>query len=100
MSLSCHAQGQGFSSSLDFARAPLKEKVLVAAEALQLVGSFTVEWITCEPLVLEVAARFKAHARLSATDSQIGATAISRQAVLIHKDPGVLRRRKGVGSLS
>jgi predicted nucleic acid-binding protein len=55
--------------------------------ALRLVDSFTIEWITCEPSILEVATRLKARGRLSTADSWIGATAISRQAVLIHKDP-------------
>ncbi len=58
-----------------------------AREALRLVESFTIDWITCEPSILEIAARLKARGRLSVADSWIGATAISRQAVLIHKDP-------------
>ena len=58
-----------------------------ARGALRLVESFTIEWITCEPSILEAAARLKARGRLSVADSWIGATAISRQAVLIHKDP-------------
>lgn len=58
-----------------------------ARDALRLVESFTVEWITCEPGILEVAARLKAQGRLSVADSWIGATAITRDAVLIHKDP-------------
>lgn len=58
-----------------------------AREALRLVESFTVEWISCEPVILEVAARLKAQGRLSVADSWIGATAITHLAVLIHKDP-------------
>jgi ribonuclease VapC len=58
-----------------------------ARDALRMVESFTVEWVTCEPVILEGAARLKARGRLSVADSWIGATAISRQAVLIHKDP-------------
>ncbi|HEX2229660.1 MAG TPA: PIN domain-containing protein, partial [Candidatus Binatia bacterium] len=58
-----------------------------AREALRLVDSFTIEWITCEPSLLEVAARLKARGGLSVADSWIGATAVSRQAVLIHNDP-------------
>ena len=58
-----------------------------ARGALRLVESFTIEWITCEPSILEVAAQLKARGRLSVADSWIGATAISRQAVLIHKNP-------------
>jgi ribonuclease VapC len=58
-----------------------------AREALRLVDSFTVEWVTCEPAILEMAARLKARGGLSVADSWIGATAIAREAVLIHKDP-------------
>jgi predicted nucleic acid-binding protein len=58
-----------------------------AREALRLVESFTVEWISCEPVILEVAARLKARGRLSVADSWIAATAITQKAVLIHKDP-------------
>ena len=58
-----------------------------AREALRLVESFTVEWVTCEPLILEGAARLKARGRLLVADSWIAATAISREAILIHKDP-------------
>lgn len=58
-----------------------------ARDALRMVESFTVEWVTCEPVILEGAARLKANGRLSVADSWIGATAISRQAVLVHKDP-------------
>jgi predicted nucleic acid-binding protein len=58
-----------------------------AREALRLVDSFRIEWITCEPSILEVAAQLKARGRLSVADSWIGATAISRKAILIHKDP-------------
>jgi predicted nucleic acid-binding protein len=62
-----------------------------AREALRLVDSFTIEWITCEPSILELAAQLKAHGGLSVADSWIGATAMSRQAVLIHKDPEFTR---------
>ena len=58
-----------------------------AREALRLLDSFTIEWITCEPSILELAAQLKSRGRLSVADSWIGATAISRHAVLIHKDP-------------
>jgi predicted nucleic acid-binding protein len=58
-----------------------------AREALRLVDSFSIEWVTCEPAILEVAARLKAGGGLSVADSWIGATAVSRQAILIHKDP-------------
>lgn len=58
-----------------------------ARDALRMVESFTLEWVTCEPVILEGAARLKAKGRLSVADSWIGATAIARQAVLVHKDP-------------
>lgn len=58
-----------------------------ARDALRMVESFALEWVTCEPVILEGAARLKAKGRLSVADSWIGATAISRQAVLVHKDP-------------
>jgi predicted nucleic acid-binding protein len=35
-----------------------------ARGALRLVESFTIEWITCEPSILEVAARLKTRGRL------------------------------------
>jgi ribonuclease VapC len=58
-----------------------------ARHALRLMDSFNVEWISCEPNILEIAARIKAHGRLSLADSWIGATAIAYDATLVHKDP-------------
>lgn len=58
-----------------------------AREALRLVDSFSIEWVSCEPAILEIASRLKAQAGLSVADSWIGATAIAREAMLIHKDP-------------
>jgi len=58
-----------------------------ARHALRLMDSFNVEWITCEPNILEIAARIKAHGKLSVADSWIGATAIAYGATLVHKDP-------------
>jgi predicted nucleic acid-binding protein len=58
-----------------------------AREALRLVDSFSIEWVSCEPAILEIASRLKAQAGLSVADSWIGATAIAREATLIHKDP-------------
>ena len=58
-----------------------------AREALRLIDSFTIEWVSCEPGILEVASRLKAEAGLSVADGWIGATAIVRDATLIHKDP-------------
>ena len=56
-------------------------------EALRLVGSFAVEWVSCEPAILERASRLKAQGGLSVADCWIGATALARDAILIHKDP-------------
>lgn len=58
-----------------------------ARQALRLMDSFAVEWISCEPNILQTAARIKAHGRLSVADSWIGATAIVYGATLVHKDP-------------
>ena len=58
-----------------------------ARHALRLIDSFAVEWISCEPNILEIAARIKAHGRISVADSWIGATAIAHGAILVHKDP-------------
>ena len=58
-----------------------------ARHALRLMDSFAIEWISCEPNVLEIAARIKAQGRLSVADSWIGATAIAYSATLVHKDP-------------
>lgn len=58
-----------------------------ARHALRLLDSFALEWISCEPHILEIAARLKAHGKLSVADSWIGATAIACGATLVHKDP-------------
>lgn len=58
-----------------------------ARHALRLMDSFSVHWVSCEPNILEIAARIKARGRLSVADSWIGATAIAYAATLVHKDP-------------
>jgi len=58
-----------------------------AREAMRLIDSFAAEWVSCDPDILEMASRLKARAGLSVADSWIGATAIVREATLIHKDP-------------
>jgi predicted nucleic acid-binding protein len=58
-----------------------------ARHALRLMDSFAVGWISCEPNILEIASRIKAHGGLSVADSWIGATAIAYGATLVHKDP-------------
>jgi predicted nucleic acid-binding protein len=56
-------------------------------DALRLVDSFPIEWISCEPGILEAASRFKARGGLSVADCWIGATAFVHGARLVHKDP-------------
>ena len=58
-----------------------------ARDALRLIDSFALEWITCEPRVLECSAYAKSQGGLSVADSWIAATAIIHDATLIHKDP-------------
>ena len=58
-----------------------------AQEAIRLVDSFVVEWVSCEPEILAVAASLKSRGRLSIADSWIAATALARSAVLVHRDP-------------
>ena len=58
-----------------------------AREALRLLDSLAIEWIACEPQILESSAYVKSHGGLSVADSWIAATAIIRDATLIHKDP-------------
>ena len=58
-----------------------------ARHALRLMDSFGVEWISCEPDILEIASRIKAQGGLSVADSWIGATAVAHGATLVHKDP-------------
>jgi predicted nucleic acid-binding protein len=57
-------------------------------EALRLVDSFVIEWVSCELEILDMASRLKAQGGLSVADCWIGATALVREATLIHKDPG------------
>jgi ribonuclease VapC len=57
-----------------------------AASALRLLDAAGVEWVSCEPAILEEAARLKAGGGLSVADAWIAATAAVRDAVLVHKD--------------
>jgi predicted nucleic acid-binding protein len=63
------------------------ESEQAAREALRLLDSFPMEWITCEPQILEASAYVKAQGGLSVADSWIAATALKHDATLIHKDP-------------
>jgi predicted nucleic acid-binding protein len=58
-----------------------------ARHALRLMDSFTLQWVSCEPGILEIAARIKARGSLSVANSWIGATAIAYAATLVHKNP-------------
>lgn len=58
-----------------------------SSEALRLVDSFNLEWVSCDPDILQTASRIKVRGGLSVADSWIAATTIVRGATLIHKDP-------------
>ena len=58
-----------------------------AEAAVRLIDATGVQWVSCEPEILEEAARIKAAGGLSVADAWIAATALARDAVLIHKDP-------------
>lgn len=58
-----------------------------ARTALRLLDAAGVSWVSCDPAILDLAARFKARGGLSVADAWIAATAATRRAVLVHKDP-------------
>jgi predicted nucleic acid-binding protein len=58
-----------------------------AVEAVRLLDSMPVAWVSCEPPVLLEAALIKARGKLSVADAWIAATARLKDAVLVHKDP-------------
>lgn len=58
-----------------------------AREGLRLLDSFAIQWVSCEPDILDAAARIKRSGRISVADSWIGATALVHDATLVHKDP-------------
>lgn len=64
-----------------------EEGETAARDALRLIDSFKVEWVTCDPHILDTAAQLKARGGLSIADSWIAATALARSATLVHKDP-------------
>src|SRR5947208_240594 len=53
-----------------------------------------VDCVSCEPAILEEAARMKAGGGLSVADAWIAATAVVREAVLVHKDREFARVRQ------
>jgi ribonuclease VapC len=66
-----------------------------AEAAVRLLDASGVEWVSCEPAILEEAARLKAGGGLSVADAWVAATASLREAVLVHKDPE-FKRAAGV----
>jgi len=62
-----------------------------ASHAVRLVDAAGVHWVSCEPQILEEAARIKAGGGLSVADAWVAATAVVHDAVLVHKDPEMRR---------
>jgi predicted nucleic acid-binding protein len=69
------------------------EDLEAARNAVRLIDAAGVHWVSCEPEILEEAARIKAAGGLSVADAWIAATAAVHEAVLVHKDPGMRRAR-------
>ena len=65
----------------------------LAASAIRLIDASGIEWVSCEPEILEEAARIKAAGGLSVADAWIAATASVRDATLVHGDPEFARAR-------
>ena len=63
------------------------ESEAAARDALRLMDSFAIEWVGCEPQILESAAYVKSRGGLSVADSWIAGTALRHGATLVHKDP-------------
>jgi predicted nucleic acid-binding protein len=58
-----------------------------ARQAIRLLDAASVRWVSCEPNILEEAARIKSRGGLSVADAWIAATAQTHKAILMHKDP-------------
>jgi predicted nucleic acid-binding protein len=69
-----------------FYRLTVSEDEDSARAALRLIDATGVQWVSCEPEILEQAARLKAGGGLSVADAWIAATALVHDAVLVHKD--------------
>ncbi len=63
------------------------EGEMAARQAMGIIDTFNIEWISCEPEILDHAAILKSRGGLSVADSWIAATAIVHNATLVHKDP-------------
>jgi predicted nucleic acid-binding protein len=74
-------------------RVTASEGEAAARAALRLLDVAGVAWISCEPHILDAAALLKARGGLSVADAWIAATAITKDAVLVHKDPEFARAR-------
>lgn len=64
-----------------------QEGEMAARQAIGMVDTFNIEWISCEKEILDCAALLKSRGGLSVADCWIAATAITRGAILLHKDP-------------
>lgn len=58
-----------------------------ARHALRLIDSFAIQWVSCEPAILDIASALKVRGGMSVADCWIAATAVARGAILLHKDP-------------
>ncbi|HEY2388933.1 MAG TPA: PIN domain-containing protein [Candidatus Binatia bacterium] len=74
-------------------RVTASEGADAARAALRLLDAAGVEWVSCEPEILDAAAALKASGGLSVADAWIAATASTREAILVHKDPELARAR-------
>ena len=70
------------------------EDLEAATAAVRLIDAAGVQWVSCEPEILEEAARIKTAGGLSVADAWIAATAAVHQAVLVHKNPEMRRARQ------
>jgi predicted nucleic acid-binding protein len=62
-----------------------------ATAAIRLLDALPLHWVTCEPPILTEAARIKSRGGLSIVDAWIAATALVRNATLVHKDSEFIR---------
>ena len=58
-----------------------------AKELMVLIESLPVERVDSNPRITLSAGRIKANHKLSVADAFIGATAVEKEAILVHKDP-------------
>ena len=70
-----------------------EESEQAAEEAMRLIDTFSVEWVSCDASILNAAAALKSAGRLSVADCWIAATALIRNAILVHRDPEFLPLR-------